>query len=338
MKITSFQLEAHLRNRLDNIYLVCGDEPFMIQETFTLLRERAEKAGFNDRIRIDIDSDSDIELAYAHAYTPSLMGQRRLLEIYWKNKLSKPAQQFLVNYSLSPSRHALVIARLGKLDSKTEQTQWFKQVEKNSVILPLWPLQPKQLPAWISQRAKMQGLLIAPDAAQLLAEYTEGNLQAAAQEIEKLSLSGYDKIDRQIIDSFVSDQGCFNAFDLVDQALSGNSSQVLRILHYLQHEGSEPLMILGAYMHELRTITKIAKELDAGAALVNLFAQYRTRPTKQNAIREFLKRNKTKDCLNLILQASEIDYLAKGLTNGNIWEALQRFSLKVAGISLSRII
>lgn len=337
MKLTSFQLEAHLDSYLGKTYIIYGEETFLIQEAFNIIREKAATAGFSDRIRLDIDSNDSIEAAYAHAYTPPLMAQRRFLELHWKSKLTKQAQQFLIDYTLNPSPHTLLIAHLGKLDSKTEQTQWLKDIEKNSIILLLWPLQPKQLPAWLIQRARMHGLQVTHDAAQLLAEYTEGNLPAAAQEIEKLSLSGYNRIDCSIIKDFVTDQSCFNAFDLVDQALAGNSARVLHVLHYLQNEGAEPPMILGAFMHELRTITKIAKELARGAQLANLFAQYRIRISKQKIIRDFLKRNKETDCLNLILEAGEIDYLIKGKQIGNIWEALQCFCLKAAGVTLARI-
>ncbi len=336
MKITSFQLEQHLTKTLAKIYLICGDEPFLIQETFTTLLQKARKQGFSERLRLDVDTDSDLEMAYTQAYTPPLMKQRRFLELHWKNKLTKAGQQFLINYAANPSPYTLLVARINKLDSKTEQTQWFKALEKNSVVLPIWPLQANQLPNWIMQIEKSMELQLTKDAAQLLAHYAEGNLHAVAQEIEKLSLSGHPIIDRQVVASLVVDQGCFNAFDLVDQAVAGQSAQVLRILRYLKNEGAEPMLILGAFMHELRTLVKLAKELAKGANLSTLYSQYRIRISKQNGIREFLKRNNIDSCLNLILLASEIDYLVKGLRRGDIWEALERFSLNVAGINFTR--
>jgi DNA polymerase-3 subunit delta len=334
MKLTPPQLEQHLAQTLAKVYLVCGDEPFLVQEALNLIRQKALAKSFSDRLRMDIDTDADLEHSYSHAYTPPLLGQRRLLELHWKGKLSKGGQQFLQQYALNPSPHSLLVVRLGKLDSKTEQTQWFKALEKQSVVISIWPLPPKQLPSWLMQRAKTLGLHLLPEAAQLLAEAVEGNLQAASQELEKLSLLDLPTINRQTIENQVVDLGCFTAFDLVDQALIGNGPQVLRILRYLQNEGSEPLLILGALTYELRTLAKLAKDFRRGHSLPALFAQYRVRLSKQNGIRAFLERGTDQNLFNLFLKAGEIDRLVKGALQGEVWLALEELCLGVAGLNL----
>src|SRR2546421_76379 len=155
-------------------------------------------------------------------------------------------------------------------------------------------------------------LTITPDAAQLLAQVVEGNLAAAAQEIEKLSLSGAAIIDRPLVENMVVDQGCFNAFDLLEYALAGKSVQALRILRYLQQEGAEPLMILGAFTHELRTLTKLAKHHRQGASVASLMTQFHIRFNRQEAVRAFLTRHTEKSCWALMLRAGEIDRQVKG--------------------------
>jgi DNA polymerase-3 subunit delta len=333
MKLTSAQLEPHLAKTLGKVYLVCSDEPFLAQEALNVIREKAAAAGFSERLRLDIESESDLDQIYSHAYTPPLFGSKRLIELYWKgDKLSKGGQQFLQQYGLKPSPHSILVSRLGKLDSKTEQTQWYKALDKVAVVISIWPLAQNQLPAWIQQRARANNLRLTPDAAQLLAHSVEGNLQAAAQEIEKLSLLDLPSLDRATLETFIVDQGCFSAFDLVDQAVAGNGSQVLRILQYLQREGAEPLMILGAFTFELRTLVKLAKELKKGASLNALFSQYRVRMSKQPGIREFFKRGSEELLWSIFLKAGEIDRLVKGASQGDVWLALEELSLAVAGI------
>ncbi len=334
MKLTPAQLETHFSQPLGKLYLVCGDELFLVQEALALIRQKAAAKGFGDRLRLDIETDADLDEIYSHAYTPPLLGQKRLLELHWKGgKLSKSGQHFLQQYGLKPSPYSILVNRLGKLDSKTEQTQWFKALEKNAVVLSIWPLSQNQLPDWIQQRARAQNLRLTPDAVQRLAHLVEGNLTAAAQELEKLSLLDLPSVDRATLETLLVDQGCFNAFDLVDHALAGNGGQVLRILHYLQKEGAEPLMILGAFTYELRTLVKLAKELKQGVALTALFAQYRVRMGKQAGIREFFRRGSSAETLfSLFLKAGEIDRIAKGASPGNVWLALEELSLAVAGI------
>jgi len=331
MKLTPQQLEQHLKQQLAKVYLICGDEPFLVQEALQQIRQKAVDNDYQDRLRLDLESETDLDNCYSSAYTPPLLGQKRLLELHWKIKLGKTGQEFLNNYAAQPSPYCVLLVRLGKLDSKTEQTQWFKALEKNAFIISIWPLPAYQLPAWIVQRAKSQSFNIQSDAAQLLAHYVEGNLQAAAQEITKLSLLDIPSIDRQTLEAMIVDQACFNAFDLVEQALAGKGAQVLRILQYLQKEGSEPLQVLGAFTYELRNIAKIAKELKQGGNLNSLFSQYRIRLNKQGPIRDFLKRSADQDLHHLFLRAGEIDRIVKGALSGQVWTALQDLSLAVAG-------
>ena len=302
----------------------------MIQETFDIIRQHANQAGFTDRTRLNIETDSDLENCYSQAYTPTLFGNKRILEVhYTANKLTTAGKEFLQYYTQHPETHTLMIIKLPKIDSKTEQTKWFKAIEKNSIVIPIWPLSPKQLLAWIMARAKTNKLQLLPDAAQLLALYVEGNCHAAAQEIEKLSLLDQPIIDSQTVKNFVVDQGCFTTFDLVENSLAQNAKQTLRILEYLRKEGTEPLVILGTYLYELRTITKLAKEFKTGASLATLFQKYYVRAHRQNITREFLKRCTYDQCLDLLSQAATIDRVAKGASPGDIWEVLREFTLYV---------
>lgn len=333
MKLTVPQLSTHLSKTLSPVYLLCGDEPFLVQEALAALRQKANTAGFNDRLRLDLENDADVSNLYHYAYTPSLLSGKRLIELHWKGgKLSKAGQKFLQEYAQQPSPHNLVVSCLGKLDSKTEQTQWFKTLEKNIIVISIWPLPPNQWPVWLQERARAHQFQLTPEAAQKLAYLTEGNLAAAAQEIEKLSLLNRVSIDANTVSDFVEDQGCFHAFDLVDQAVAGNAKEVLRILRHLQKEGAEPLMILGAITFELRTLVKLAKELNKGLSLNNLFAQYRIRLNKQAGIRTFFKRGSQTHLFELFHKAAELDRLAKGALQGDIWLAFEQLSLELAGV------
>ena len=55
-------------------------------------------------------------------------------------------------------------------------------------FVQIWPVDANQLPQWIRQRLSQAGLAATHDAVELIAARVEGNLLAAAQEIEKLKL------------------------------------------------------------------------------------------------------------------------------------------------------
>ena len=60
---------------------------------------------------------------------------------------------------------------------------------KSSVCIRTDPIDRNALPRWITERAKEKnGQTLTPEAANLIAERTEGNLLATSQEIQKLAL------------------------------------------------------------------------------------------------------------------------------------------------------
>src|SRR5262249_15613722 len=127
-------------------------------------------------------------------------------------------------------------------------------VEAAGASLYIDAIPPAQLPKWLSGRLAEAGLTAAPDAVQLLAERTEGNLLAAQQDIQKLKLlcpSG--KVSEEEMRSAVADSAHFDAFDLTDKVLNGDTAGAVRSLGRLREEGVELPALVGAWAWILRT-------------------------------------------------------------------------------------
>ena len=96
-----------------------------------------------------------------------------------------------------------------------------------------------------------------------LTQRIEGNLLAAAQEIDKLALlvrgdgGAVKTLDADTMESLVADSARFDVFRLVDAALNGNPPQVSRMLAGLRAEGAAIPALMGM----------VAKELQAAATL-----------------------------------------------------------------------
>src|SRR5690606_30470891 len=133
------------------------------------------------------------------------------------------------------------------------------------VMLTLWPVDAQKLPAWIRQRMQSRGLQPAPEAVALLSERVEGNLMAAAQEIEKLVLlHGPGPLDAATVQAAVADSARFDVFGLVDTALAGEVARSQRMLTGLRGEGVEPVLILWALAREIRSLAAMAGEVARG--------------------------------------------------------------------------
>lgn len=80
----------------------------------------------------------------------------------------------------------MLLVTAGKLESAAQKSQWFQAVDGVGVIVQVWPLQGQELLQWLQRRAERKGMRLDQDALKSLAARVEGNLLAAAQEIEKL--------------------------------------------------------------------------------------------------------------------------------------------------------
>ncbi len=112
-----------------------------------------------------------------------------------------------------------------------------------------------------------------PEAVTLLAERVEGNLLAAAQEIEKLALLADDReLTAQAVLAAVGDSARYSIYDFVDAALLGQPERVARILDGLRDEGIEPVLVNWALHQESRRLAMLAFARSQGQPLEAVFA------------------------------------------------------------------
>lgn len=330
MKLAAAQVAQHLSKNLFPVYVISGDEPLLAQEMLDLIRDAAKKAGFSERVRINTETDWTKNFS-ANAQSLSLFSTQRLLELDLTTvKLNAASSKILQEYTQQPPADTILLVRTNKLDSKTEQSSWYKALDKIGVMIQLWPITIEQLPAWILQRAKKLNLNMTKAAADILAIRVEGNLLAAAQELEKLSLLNEEVINDQVIENAVTDNSHFDIFSLVDSALAGNTQRSLKILHNLAAEDTEPTLVLWALTREIRTLSDIAKQVKQGVSLASLFPKFRIWEKRQPNVRAFLQRHNLEQCWELLTSAAQIDRMIKGAEKGNIWDALSQFILKAS--------
>lgn len=334
MKLALQQLEQHVAKQLAPIYLISGDEILLVQEAVDLLRHSAQKKGFSERMRISAESGADWgKLLYANAHSLSLFSEQRILELDLRGaKINQANSEILQSYAHSPAFNTLLIMYSNKLDAKVEQSKWYKAIDKNGIVIPVWPIVAAQLPQWIMQRAKKSQLALTNQAAALLAQQVEGNLLAASQEIEKLCLlQSKNTIDDKALEEMISNHAHFDIFNLVDSVLSGDGKRSLHILQNLLAEDTEPTLIIWALTRELNIMAEINQQVRQGKPLPSLFSQFRIWEKRQPSVRAFLKRCTSSHCWDFLLHAAQVDRVIKGAESGNIQNELERLVLNITG-------
>jgi DNA polymerase-3 subunit delta len=340
MKLSYQELDLHLAKTLAPMYLIHSDELLLAQEAADTVRKAARTAGYSEHVSLDLESNDWGKFLFEEMHSRSLFSTKRIIELQLGGaKPNAAASKILLEVVTAPSPDTLLIIRANKLNATTEKSTWVKTLEKTGVNLGIWPINAEQLPAWVLQRAKKSGLNLTRDAAKFLAEQVEGNLLAAGQEIEKISLlntEANNTLDTDFIAAMITNNARFDIFSLVECALAGNSQRALRILDSLRAEGTEPVLILWALSREVRTLAEIARLSQLGNSLASLFSQFRIWEKRQAGVRRFLQKHNQRSCWKLLLTCSNIDRIIKGAVKANIWDELKLLVLTLTGSDIIR--
>ena len=327
MRLNSEQLSGALARGLAPIYLVSGDEPLLVGEAADAIRGAARQAGYADRQVFFIDRSFSWDALRNTSQSLSLFAERRLFELRMPSgKPDKGAAQ-LAELAQAPPPDVLCLIITDKLDKKTGDAAWVRAVEKHGVWVPIWPVESAALPGWLRVRAKALQVDIEPAAAQLIVDRVEGNLLAAKQELEKLSLLAEGKpISSELVLRSVGDSARYDVFQLAEAAAAGDASRAMHVLLGLKSEGVEPTLILWALLRELRGMWQ-ARERDRLRSSVrgsgwNLAAQ----PSAKA-----LARLRKLALAPLLVQAAQTDRVLKGLAGGDAWSAITGLTGAMAG-------
>jgi DNA polymerase III subunit delta len=332
MKLTYFQLEQQIAKQLAPAYMIGGEELLSRQDTLNMIRKAAKQAGFTERVKFAPEAAADWEQLFSILNSGSLMADKRIIELdFTTSQPNKAAAAILCDYAERPSPDTLLLISLNKIDDKVTKSAWYKSLDKIGVSVPIWPVTRDQLPQWLHARAKKYKLQLQQDAVNMLADFVEGNLSAAAQAIEKLYLLRPEKtVDCAMVETALTDESSFSVFDLVEHTLTGDKARTLHILENLKNDGTEATLVLWSLTRELRLLADIAREQQEGKTLEYLFQKYRIFTRRQPAMRRALSRMTPDKCWQQLSSAAHIDTLIKGAAPGNTWNALELLCLRLS--------
>ena len=324
MTVYPNQLAAHLAGALAPIYLLSGDEPLLLMEAADAVRRAARDQGYEERVVLDADKRFDWRELSAQASSQSLFAQRRVLDLRLAScRLGKEGGDALRQYAQRPAEDTLLLVTAPRLDSAAQRSVGFKALADQGVAVRLWPPERKAFAQWLEQRLRARGLRPERDAVHLLAERVEGNLLAAAQEVDKLALLfGAGAIDADAVIQGVTDSARFDVYGLIDSALQGETARTLHMLHGLRAEGVPVPVIIGAVARELRGLGSMAFGLAQGESPAGAMARLRVFDRRKALVGRALQRLRYPRILRLIQRCAMVDSVLKGRASGREWDGL----------------
>lgn len=332
MRLYPEKLAADLERRLHPVYLISGDETLLVQECADLVRAAARRGGCSERRVLDAgDRAFSWRDLVDDANSLSLFAERRLIELRLPGgKPGSDGSQALLACLDNAGDDVLLIVA-GKIDRASMNSKWYRAIDEAGATIQVWPVTANELPRWLQQRASALGLRMNREAVGLLAERVEGNLLAAAQELEKLRLLNPDGvIDADRVTDAVADSARFTLFGLIDVALAGRADDSLRMLHGLRAEGAQAPALLWGLVRELQLLRGLAVAVESGRSAAQAVAEAHVWKSRQAAVQAALARHSSASCAALLALAARLDAAAKGYGPGNPWEIMELLVLGVA--------
>lgn len=323
MRLQFQQLAADLARALAPVYLICGDEPLQLAEAARKVREAARARGFEERELLEADAAFDWGRLAAAGSALSLFCSRKQIELRLQSaRIGREGSEAVRAYCSDPSPDNLLLILAPELERQELKAKWVEVVERTGVLLQVRQITGRGLVDWIVQRLAERGLRPEAGVAALLAERVEGNLPAAAQEIEKLALLyGEGNLDRAQLLSAIADSARYDLFDLTDAASSGHRARVQRILQTLEAEGTAPALVLWALARELRTLASVSYAAGGGGTAAALRA-HNVWESRKGLVLSAVKRHTTAGLQALVARCALIDLTIKGLAPGDPWHGL----------------
>jgi DNA polymerase-3 subunit delta len=328
-------------------YLIAGPEPLRVLEAADAVRAAARRHGIAEREVFEAEGsqrEPDWNALESTFRAPSLFASRRLVEVRLPTgKPGKEGAEVIAGFCADPPSDVSLLVTAGEW-SKQHGGKWSEAIGRVGLVAIAWAVKPHELADWVERRLHARGLKADRDAVQRLVDRVEGNLLAAAQEIDKLALLSDGKlIDAQRMESLVTDAARYDVFRVIDAALNGQAAQVPRMLASMRAEGVAVPALLGMVVMELQRGAALARISERGGNLAAEFKAQRIWDAKQPMYRRALQRHGAPRWDAFVAQAGRVDRMAKGRGQvgedpADAWLALERLLLAVADTRAARLL
>ena len=330
MKLYAERLPDQLERQLAPVYLIAGPERLIVEEAADQVRKACRRQQIEERIRLSADRSFKWDELGQSTETASLFATRRLVEL--RLPTGKPGTEGgkVIRKWIEDQHDDVLLIICDQWEMQQERAAWVKAIDKAGVYVPAWNVKPHQLPRWIGQRLKSRGLEADDEICRFLAERLEGNLLAAAQEVDRLALLFPDgRLALERVRDAVADSARFDAFRLAELVMTGQAGSALRCIRGLRESDSPEPAVLWALGRELEIALAVARR-SRRESPQRVFADLGVWKSRQGPIEACIRRNGERRLGQGVARLSRLDLLSKGQVQGDFWQELERLCVAMA--------
>jgi DNA polymerase-3 subunit delta len=334
VQISAAALAKQLATTVSPVVVVVGDEPLAKAECLDCIRQYARKLGAEERTSLLVERQFNWQTVTQFSQHFSLFSSHRILEIHIPSgKPGVDGAKVLAELAQQPMPDTTTIITLPALERESKNSAWYQNLQTHALVVELKEVTIGQLPAWIKQRLALQQQHTDDDALAFMAQQVEGNMLAAHQEIQKLALLyPAGEVTAAQIKEAVLNVARFDAFQLGEAILQGDSERTVRILQGLQDEGEQAVAVMNPLIWLIRPLLRIKQAEAQGENLQSAMASARLFGDRQLLIKSAAQRLSMRQVEAALQKLSDIDRMAKGVMQGDAWLEISRLCFGLARI------
>lgn len=251
-----------VRGEFGPLYLLYGDEPYLVERAVKKLLGRAVDSAFRDfNLNVFYGNDCKGEEVFSAAETLPLFADLRVVLVKKGGELSAGAMEILLPYLQDPSPSTCLVLQAEKIDGRKK---FFTEFKKRGELVEFKRPYENQLGPYLCDEVQAAGKTIDAAAADLLAYLVGNNLQELVSQIEKLCTYCGKKevIGVADVKAIVSDAKVENVFEFTAALGCKDLGKSLAMLTSLLGDGEAPLRILGAVALHYRQLWRVRELQD----------------------------------------------------------------------------
>jgi len=244
------------------LYLLCGDEPYLVERAVKKLLDRAVDPGFRDfNLNVFYGNEVKGDEVFSVAQTLPMFAELRVILVKKGGDLSAGAMEVLLPYLQDPCPSTCLILQAEKVDGRKK---FFAEFKKRGEVVEFKRPYENQLGPYVRDEVRAAGKKIDAQAAELLAYLVGNNLQELVSQIEKLCIYCGKKevIGVAEVKAIVSDTKVESVFEFTDALGAKDAGRALRMLTTLLGDGEAPLKILGGVARHYRQLWQVRELMD----------------------------------------------------------------------------
>ena len=335
MRIYPEQLPQQLHKKLLPLYLLLGNEPLFQLESHDKIQHIATDRGFLERHRFTLDNNVNWEDVFHCQQAFSLFSNQQILDLEIpESGLNAANANQLRTLIEQQTADILIIIQGPRITKAQEKAKWFQTACASGAYVPCNTPDSQQLPTFIQNRCRQLNLHPDQESILLLAQWHEGNLLALAQSLEKLRLlfpEGELTLPR--LQETLNRNSHYTPFQWIDSLLAGKANRCQRILHQLESEGVEIIILLRTLQRELTQLYKLQEQLKNGQSLQQLFYTHRVWQTRQTLYQSALSRLTLIAIIQLLHQLTRLELSVKTEYQQTAWASLSALCADACGAS-----